>query len=64
MEFGVFIPIANEGWIMSRTSPKYPPTFELDSEIRTGSCADLAVPAGGLQLNCNPPDYSLTVTVA
>ena len=27
MEFGVFIPIANVGWIMSATSPKYAPTF-------------------------------------
>lgn len=33
MEFGVFIPIANDGWIMSETSPKYMPTFELTGEI-------------------------------
>jgi hypothetical protein len=29
MEFGVFIPVANDGWIMSETAPKYLPTFEL-----------------------------------
>ena len=33
MEFGVFIPIANDGWITSETSPKYMPTFELNSKI-------------------------------
>ena len=33
MEFGVFIPIANDGWITSETSPKYMPTFELNREI-------------------------------
>jgi pyrimidine oxygenase len=31
--FGLFIPIANDGWIMSETSPKFMPTFELNSEI-------------------------------
>jgi pyrimidine oxygenase len=33
MDFGVFIPIANNGWIMSETSPKYMPTFELNSKV-------------------------------
>jgi pyrimidine oxygenase len=33
MEFGVFIPIANDGWIMSETSPHYMPTFELNKQI-------------------------------
>jgi pyrimidine oxygenase len=33
MDFGVFIPIANNGWIMSSTSPQYMPTFELNKEI-------------------------------
>jgi pyrimidine oxygenase len=33
MEFGVFIPIANDGWITSTTSPKYMPTFELNKQI-------------------------------
>jgi pyrimidine oxygenase len=33
MEFGVFLPIANNGWIMSRNSPQYMPTFQLNKEI-------------------------------
>jgi pyrimidine oxygenase len=33
MDFGVFIPIANDGWITSTTSPKYMPTFELNRQI-------------------------------
>lgn len=33
MEFGVFLPIANNGWIMSRNSPHYMPTFQLNKEI-------------------------------
>lgn len=33
MEFGVFIPIANNGWIQSSTSPQYLPTFDLNREI-------------------------------
>jgi pyrimidine oxygenase len=35
MEFGLFLPIANDGWIMSETSPKYMPTFELNKQICT-----------------------------
>jgi pyrimidine oxygenase len=33
MDLGVFIPIANDGWITSTTSPKYMPTFELNRKI-------------------------------
>jgi pyrimidine oxygenase len=33
MDIGVFIPIANNGWIMSATSPQYMPSFELNKEI-------------------------------
>ncbi len=33
MDFGLFIPIANNGWIMSETSPQYMPTFELNKQI-------------------------------
>jgi len=29
MEFGVFLPIANNGWIPSRTAPQYKPSFTL-----------------------------------
>ncbi|GAB6902025.1 LLM class flavin-dependent oxidoreductase [Kineosporia succinea] len=33
VEFGVFLPIANNGWILSETSPQYRPTFELNRTI-------------------------------
>ena len=33
MDYGLFIPIANNGWITSATSPQYMPTFDLNSEI-------------------------------
>lgn len=33
LEFGVFIPIANNGWIISTTSPQYLPSFRLNREI-------------------------------
>ena len=33
MEVGVFIPIGNNGWIVSTTSPQYMPTFDLNREI-------------------------------
>lgn len=33
LEFGVFIPIANNGWIVSRTAPQYKPTYELNRRI-------------------------------
>jgi pyrimidine oxygenase len=33
MRFGVFIPIGNNGWLASTTSPKYLPTFELNRKI-------------------------------
>lgn len=33
LEFGVFIPIANNGWIVSRTAPQYMPTFDLNRRI-------------------------------
>src|SRR5258708_26736192 len=33
MEFGVFLPIANNGWLMSRNAPHYRSTFELNLEI-------------------------------
>jgi hypothetical protein len=55
MEFGVFIPIANGGSMMSGTSPKEMPTFELDSEICTGSCGSRPR-VGALQLNGKPAD--------
>jgi pyrimidine oxygenase len=33
MEYGLFLPIANNGWITSTTSPQYMPTFDLNQEI-------------------------------
>jgi len=33
MDLGVFIPIGNNGWLISTTSPQYKPTFELNKEI-------------------------------
>lgn len=33
LDFGVFIPIANNGWIISTASPQYMPTFDLNKEI-------------------------------
>ena len=33
MEVGVFIPIGNNGWIASATSPQYKPSFELNRTI-------------------------------
>ena len=33
MQIGVFIPIGNNGWLISETAPQYMPTFELNKEI-------------------------------
>ena len=33
MEVGVFIPIGNNGWLISKTSPQYMPTFALNKTI-------------------------------
>jgi pyrimidine oxygenase len=33
MEIGVFVPIGNNGWLISATSPQYMPTFELNKTI-------------------------------
>jgi len=33
MDVGVFIPIGNNGWLISTTSPQYLPTFDLNREI-------------------------------
>jgi pyrimidine oxygenase len=33
MKIGVFIPIGNNGWLISSTSPQYMPTFDLNKEI-------------------------------
>lgn len=33
MELGVFLPIGNNGWLISSTSPQYMPTFELNRAV-------------------------------
>jgi len=33
MKVGVFIPIGNNGWLISKNAPQYLPTFELNKEI-------------------------------
>ena len=33
MEVGVFIPIGNNGWLISATSPQYKPSFALNKSI-------------------------------
>jgi pyrimidine oxygenase len=33
MEIGVFLPIGNNGWLASSTSPQYMPTFELNRRV-------------------------------
>jgi hypothetical protein len=33
MDIGVFIPIGNNGWLISTASPQYLPTFVLNREI-------------------------------
>jgi pyrimidine oxygenase len=33
MDIGVFIPINNNGWIISATSPQYMPSFELNKHV-------------------------------
>ena len=33
MKIGVFIPIGNNGWLLSSTAPQYWPTFDLNKEI-------------------------------
>src|SRR5258707_6842144 len=33
MDLGVFIPIGNNGWLISTTSPQYKPSFDLNREV-------------------------------
>ncbi len=33
MDVGVFIPIGNNGWLISKNSPQYKPSFDLNKEI-------------------------------
>jgi hypothetical protein len=33
MKVGVFIPIGNNGWLLSENTPQYMPTFDLNKEV-------------------------------
>src|SRR6201995_5402502 len=33
MQLGVFIPIGNNGWLISTTSPQYKPTYDLNKAV-------------------------------
>src|SRR6185295_17910625 len=33
MDLGVFIPIGNNGWLISNASPQYMPTYDLNREV-------------------------------
>jgi pyrimidine oxygenase len=33
LELGVFLPIGNNGFLMSKTAPQYPPSFEMNKQI-------------------------------
>src|SRR5258708_25407695 len=33
MQLGVFIPIGNNGWLISTTSPQYKPSFDLNKTV-------------------------------
>ena len=33
MDIGVFIPIGNNGWLISTRSQQYKPTFELNKQV-------------------------------
>ena len=30
---GVFMPVGNNGWIMSRNAPQYAPTYQINKDI-------------------------------
>src|ERR1700733_10602743 len=33
LELGVFLPIGNNGFLMSKSAPQYPPSFEMNRQI-------------------------------
>ena len=33
MELGIFLPITNNGWIISRASPQFTPSFAMNKDI-------------------------------
>ena len=34
MDLGIFIPIGNNGWLISNASPQYMPTYDLNTRGR------------------------------
>ena len=47
MEIGVFIPIGNNGWLISTTSLRYKPTFELNKQVVKRTMAPTATRSPG-----------------
>ena len=50
MDIGVFIPIGNNGWLISTNSPQYMPTFELNKQIVLKADGSAPVPVS----ECDP----------
>jgi pyrimidine oxygenase len=41
MQLGVFIPVGNNGWLISTTSPQYKPSHDLNKTIVEGRAVRL-----------------------
>lgn len=52
MKIGVFVPIGNNGWLISTHAPQYMPTFELNKAIVQKS--------GALPFRFRPVDDQIT----
>ncbi|STL33938.1 monooxygenase ycdM [Escherichia coli] len=52
MKIGVFVPIGNNGWLISTHAPQYMPTFELNKAIGAKS--------GALPFRFRPVDDQIT----
>jgi len=33
MDVGVFVPIGNNGWLISETAPQYKPSFKMNADV-------------------------------
>jgi len=49
LELGVFLPIGNNGFLMSTTAPQYAPSFEMNKQISV--LADMGLPSGARLLS-------------
>ena len=38
MQVGVFVPINNNGWLISENAPQYKPSFDLNKAIAQSAC--------------------------